>query len=204
MMKSFLVITILFMIVNSSLWAQEATVAGKLVYVELGGPGVIMSANFDSRFQSNARVGFGYRIGVGYGVEKFEDKLLETLNEDDLIPYLFTGVHLFIATFRTSADLNKGKIRSFYSVPIGLNYIFGKPNKASTFELGAGVTLLTNKVTLYNYEFEKRGHVIGHLNVMYRLAPVNSGLSYRAGFTPIIGTAGDFFPMGAICFGYAF
>ncbi|GHT09353.1 hypothetical protein FACS189426_07520 [Bacteroidia bacterium] len=37
--------------------------ATKLFYTELGGPGVLMSANFDSRFKPDERLGFGYRVG---------------------------------------------------------------------------------------------------------------------------------------------
>jgi hypothetical protein len=39
---------------------------------------------------------------------------------------------------------------------------------------------------------------------MYRRIPVNGGFSFRAGFTPIIGTSGDLVPMVALGFGYIF
>ena len=204
-MKRFLVITVLFMTVNTLLLlAQEVTVADKLFYVELGGPGVIMSANFDSRFKPNSRGGLGYRLGVGYGVEKYEDTFVEVLKDEEFASYFFTGIHLILPPLRSSADIFNGHTRSFYSVPVGLNYIFGKPKRISTFEVGAGVTLLTRKVSLYNYQLDKPGHVIGNLNFVYRLAPVNGGISLRVGITPIIGTAGDFFPTGAVSLGYAF
>jgi hypothetical protein len=85
-----------------------------------------------------------------------------------------------------------------------LNYVFGKPGNASSFEAGAGATFLPRKASLYNYEIEKQGHVIGYLTFMYRIAPLNKGFSFRGGFTPVIGTSGDLFPMGAVSFGYAF
>ena len=201
---SLLIITVLLVAVNSSLSAQEQTVACKLFYAEFSGPGVFMSVNFDSRFKSNSRLGFGYRIGVGYGVEKFEDKFVEALKDDEFAPYFFTGIHLILPPLRSSADIIGGAARSLYTVPIGLNYILGKPNRASNFEVGAGVTLLSRKVSLYNYQLEKQGNMIGYLNLMYRLTPIKGGLSLRVGITPIIGTAGDFFPTGAVCLGYAF
>ena len=201
---SLLVTAVLLTIVITSLSAQEQTVVGKFFYVELYGPGVIVSANFDSRFQSGSRLGFGYRLGLGFGVEKFERKIIEVLNMEDPAPYIYSGTLLFLPNMRSIADIFSGKTRSFFSFPIGLNYIFGQPNRASAFELGAGVTLLTNKVSLYNYEYHKPGHVIGHLNVMYRLMPLNNNFLLRAGFSPIIGTAGDFFPMYAFSVGYAF
>jgi hypothetical protein len=87
-----------------------------------------------------------------------------------------------------------------------LNYVFGKPNSAQTFEVGAGITLLTRKVALYYYGFDEKqsGNAIGAITFMYRIMPVNGGFSFRIGFTPIIGTAGDLFPMGTVGFGYAF
>jgi len=168
----------LLLTLNQSLSAQEESVAGKLFYTELGGPGVIMSANWDARFKSNERLGFGYRIGAGFGIGQFYNYY--------------------------SVDYYEQVTRTYYSIPVGLNYVFGKPNIASTFEVGAGATFLTRKVSLYNYDIDKPGHVIGFVSFMYRVTPVNSGLSFRVGFTPIIGTAGDLFPMVAISLGYAF
>jgi len=220
MKNSILLITIAVFLttVNQSLSAQEKTVANKLIYAELCGPGIVLSANFDRRFQSDARVGFGYRIGVGYGVEKIENTLGDVIrdnmdenmfgNEDFFPYYLTSGIPLILITLqsviRPSTNIMKGDARSFYSVPIGLNYIFGKPHRSSSLEVGAGVTLLSRKVSLYNYQLYKPGYMVGHINVMYRLMPENGGFSLRIGITPIIGTAGDFFPTGALSLGYAF
>ena len=149
-----------------SLSAQDGKVANKVFYSELLGPGVIMSANFDSRFSSNDHLGFGYRLGVGFAIENIR--------------------------------------RSYYSFPVGLNYIFGKPKSAHNFEVGAGATFLTQKVSLYYHQVKKPGHAIGFLTFMYRLMPEDGGFSFRVGFTPIIGTSGDLCFSGAVGFGYAF
>ncbi len=37
----------------------------QLIFAELGGPGVVLSANYDRRFTKETG-GFGYRIGLGY------------------------------------------------------------------------------------------------------------------------------------------
>jgi len=170
---SLLVIGVLFITVNQSLSAQNGDVSNNLFYTELGGPGVIMSANFDGRFKSDSRLGFGYRLGAGFGIGRFKEE--------------------------------QGKIRrTYYSVPAGLNYVFGKPNIKSTFEVGAGVSYLTRQVSIYNLDVDQQGNVIGFISFMYRVTPVNGGFSFRVGFTPIIGTAGDLFPMGALSLGYAF
>jgi len=171
---SILVIALLVITLNQSLTAQEGGVVNKLFYTELGGPGVIMSANFDGRFSSKSRLGFGYRLGAGFGIGRFDEE------------------------FRLNVR------RTYYSIPAGLNYVFGKQNSSLTFEVGAGATYLTREVSLYNFDVEKPGNVIGFVTFMFRRVPLNGGFSFRVGFTPIIGTAGDLFPMGAIGFGYAF
>ena len=171
-------IAILFITGNQPLSAQEEPVAGKHFFSEFGGPGIIMSANLDSRFRSNERLGFGYRLGAGFGVGRFDDKLVDGNYEE--------------------------VTRTVYSFPVGLNYIFGKSKSASSFEVGGGVSVLSRSMSIYNYGVEKKGNVLGYCTFMYRVTPVHGGMSFRIGFTPIIGTAGDLFPMGAIGFGYAF
>jgi len=163
--------------VHQPLAAQEEIIANKLFYTELGGPSVIMSANFDARFKTGERLGFGYRLGIGFGYN--DGRSYYSINDEY-------------------------SSRTYYSFPLGLNYVFGKPNSAHTFDVGAGITILTRKVALFYYERTEPGHVIMPLTFMYRLMPVNGGFSFRVGLTPIIGTGGDLFPMGAVGFGYAF
>ena len=181
-MKKLVLIVVAIVAFNHSLSAQEERVTGKAFYAELGGPGVYMSMNFDSRFKSNERLGLGFRLGAGFGVRDVETRFS-------------LGGAVYSAT------------RTYYSIPAGLNYVFGKPNSAHTFEIGAGLTLLTRKVALYYWgvrEWGNTGNVIGFFTFMYRLMPVNGGFSFRVGLTPIIGTGGDLLPSGAIGFGYAF
>ena len=173
-----LLVAVLLISANIELVAQDDKVAGNLFYTEFGGPGVLMSANFDSRFLSHTLRGFGFRLGAGFTVKYFESV--------------------------TAAGYEEGLVRTVYTFPAGLNYVFGKPNAASSFEVGAGISFLSRKTSLFYYGYEKEGNTIGFLTFMYRVAPVNGGISFRIGFTPIIGTSGDLFPMGAIGFGYAF
>jgi hypothetical protein len=175
-MKKLYLTLLIAALFSQSLSAQEDYVATKAFYVELGGPAPIMSVNFDSRFKSDARLGFGYRLGVGFGFKTFE----ETLTEDQVT-------------------------KAYYSVPIGVNHVFGKPQSAFTFEVGGGISVLTRSIELYCYSNNKKaGNVIGHINIMYRYMPVDGGLSFRVGFTPIIGTGGDLIPMVAISIGSTF
>jgi len=174
--KKLVTISVTIWVFNLSLFAQEEHVSGKLFYTELGGPGVAMSANFDKRFDSNSRLGFGFRVGAGFGRKNHAY-------------YDFDGNY-------------QGSL-TYYSFPVGLNYVFGKPNCFKTFEVGVGLSLFTQKVSFYNYN-EKDGNVIGFLAFMYRSMPLDGGFSWRIGLTPIIGTSGNMFPMGAIGIGYVF
>jgi hypothetical protein len=67
---------IISLLINSILFAQEsktAKVPGQFsFYAELGGPGILFSANFDSRF-STSNLGVGGRIGLGFVTDDFGD-----------------------------------------------------------------------------------------------------------------------------------
>jgi len=171
------VILVMFLTFNLSLSAQNETAVGKLFYTEFGGPGVIMSANFDKRFDSKSRLGFGFRVGAGFGSRS-------NANYYD-------------------SDGNYTGPLTYFSFPVGINYVLGKPNCAKTFEVGAGLSLFTQKMSFYNYN-EKEGSIIGFFSFMYRSMPLDGGFSWRIGLTPIIGTSGNMFPMGAIGIGFVF
>jgi len=184
-MKKFvllLIIVVSTFFFHQSLSAQEEKNARMLIYAELGGPGVIMSANFDSRFKTNERLGLGFRLGAGFGYGN-----VKTIWYDHKWNYKYT-------------EYLK---RNYYSIPAGLNYVFGKPDSDQTFEVGAGATFLTHNVSLYTNETKKAGHFIGFFTFMYRKMPVNGGFSWRIGLTPVIGTSGELRLTGAIGIGYA-
>jgi hypothetical protein len=95
--------------------------------------------------------------------------------------------------------------RSIPTLPIGINYLFGKKTSAHTFEVGLGTTILFQKVTMLNYDsHQKAGNVMGYFNFMYRRQPMDGGFTWRIGFTPIVNTAGDIVPFAAGGIGYCF
>jgi len=212
MFKLLSLITIvgLFIIDSQSVTAQDETSTGKMYYIELGGPGVVTSINYDSRFKANTRFGFGYRIGIGV-IPPFS-KISEMTGNDDInignSSDAINVIEIAIDMFQFNMDLTKAFFLTVtngnYTFPIGVNYVFGNPNKTSLFEIGAGITYLSKKRSLFVWEVKEPGNIIGHLSFMYRLTPLNKGISVRGGFTPMIGTAGDLFPMGSISVGYAF
>jgi hypothetical protein len=82
-------------------------------YAELGGPGLVFSANLDKRFK-NSHLGLGGRAGVG-----FASSYEETIRNGN-------------------TDYRDVSVVTF---PLQLNYIFGRNESPHTFEVGAGVTI---------------------------------------------------------------
>lgn len=181
-MKKFLLLFSLLTQVVAFGQNQEATNQGqveKLFYTELGGPGVLFSANYDTRFKANTKTGLGARVGIGFTIYDQE-------------------------TFDPNWGGYSYETKTLGTIPIGLNYIFGKPNNPNMFEVGGGVTFLTSKASILNYNSYTEGNLLGHFEFMYRRVPLDGGFSWRIGFVPIINPDGNIFPFGAIGLGYSF
>lgn len=171
------VLLLAFLCISGIAMAQEETsskIAGQTsFYAELGGPGILFSANIDRRF-TKSNLGLGGRIGLGF------------VTTDD---YDFN-----------SGDYNR---RSVLTVPIQLNYIFGKSSSVHSFEVGAGVTIAGKKVNLFDYGLNDNSSTFGTASFMYRRQPKDGGFSWRIGFTPII-TSGYIEPSAGVSVGYNF
>ncbi|TAE14925.1 MAG: hypothetical protein EAZ47_10815 [Bacteroidetes bacterium] len=152
--------------------------ANKTFFAEFGGPGILFSANFDQRFKSKERLGFGYRAGLGFTL----------VDETE-----FTNNMFF--TTRTNTVI---------TVPLGVNYLFGRPNSPNMFEVGVGGTILSRPSSILNYNDYTQGNLTGNATFMYRRQPVDGGFSFRIGFVPTINTDGDIFPFAAVGLGYSF
>ena len=176
-MKSILLLSFLF--VSSFCIAQEAktsSVPGQTsFYAEFGGPGILFSANIDRRF-TKSNLGIGGRIGFGFVTTETYDNSNGNYNYD---------------------------MRSVLTVPMQVNYVFGKQNSVHTFEVGAGVTVIGQKVDVFDYEDDKGSSVYGTASFMYRRQPKDGGFSWRIGFTPII-SSGYIQPSAAVSVGYNF
>lgn len=127
----------------------------------------------------NSHLGFGGRIGVGF-VTAYDDYYDPTTNT-------YYG----------------GKQESAITVPVQLNYIFGKMISPHTFEVGAGLTYASKKLTIMNFYDDDRSQVFGTFAFMYRRQPKNGGFTWRAGFTPLISKS-LIQPFGALSVGYNF
>jgi hypothetical protein len=164
--------------INQLLTAQEtsstAVQAQNSFYAEAGGPGILFSANFDRRFKKSP-LGLGARFGLGFVTQDF-------FSEN-------TGYY---------------QPKSVLSVPMQLNYIFGKSSSVHAFEVGAGVTFTGKPVDVTSdFNETKTSSVFGTASFMYRRQPKEGGFSWRIGFTPLI-AAGYIQPSGGVSIGYNF
>ena len=146
-------------------------------FAELGGPGVLFSANIDRRF-NNSRLGWGGRAGVGF----------VNSSRDDFDPV--SGYYVY-------------RDATVLTLPLQVNYIFGKGANPHTFEAGAGLTLLSKGINLFSYSNGSRSSVLGTFSFMYRRQPAEGGFTWRIGFSPIIGD-GFIQPSAAVGVGYNF
>ncbi len=144
-------------------------------YAELGGPGILFSANIDRRFKPST-IGFGFRAGIGF-VTADEQKIVNGIYE-----------------YNPS---------SVITVPVQVNYIFGKHDSPHTFEAGAGITYAGRKLDIMNFYDERKSILFGSFSFMYRRQPINGGFSWRAGFTPLVAN-GYIQPSGAVSVGFNF
>lgn len=161
--------------------SKENQKSTKEIYSELGGPGVMFSINYDSRFKPGQRTGLGFRAGLGF-----------TLYDQDSRIVTPQGTYY------------EYKTKTLYTFPLALNYVLAKPNSPNMLEVGVGATVFSQKASILNYNGYKEGRFLGHLSFVYRRQPIEGGFSWRVGFTPIINPDGDIFPFAALGFGYTF
>jgi hypothetical protein len=169
---------LLFNAVQAQSGSDAKTVPGRTsFYAELGGPGILFSANIDSRFKPS-HLGLGGRVGIGF----------VTADESEYDPV--TGYTIYEG-------------RSVLTVPVQLNYIFGKGTSPHTFEVGGGVTYVGRKLEVLNFYDDKTSNLFGSFSFMYRRQPADGGFTWRIGFTPLVAN-GYIQPFGAAGVGYSF
>ncbi len=173
------VLLISFLFTSGVVMAQESTtskIPGQTsFYAELGGPGIIFSANIDRRF-TKSHLGLGGRIGLGFV-------------SGDTYEY-------------NNGNIDYDR-RSVVTFPIQLNYIFGKPASVHTFEVGAGATFIGKKIELLDFYEDDVSSIFGTASFMYRRQPKDGGFSWRIGFTPLF-ASGYIQPFAGASVGYNF
>src|SRR5690606_13955155 len=166
------------------LQAQAQDDATRSVFVELGGPSLVYSFNYDFRFAQGDLEAWGMRIGAG-GF-KINDESLFTL------PVQVTRI--------------LGKDKNYFEVGAGFTFI----NYSSTFTGYTDpynpntATTVTSKDYDFILEIGKTPSVVGTLNIGYRRIPEDGGFTYRVNVTPLFNAKG-FWPLfGGVGLGYAF
>jgi hypothetical protein len=164
-MHKLLVILLTFTAISVSVNSQgeiKSKVPGQTsFYAEVGGPGILFSANYDRRFKPS-NLGLGGRIGLGF--------VTAYSNSFDTINYYYYG----------------GRQVSALTVPLQVNYIFGKGSSPHTFEVGAGITFVSKKLDIFNFYNNERSNLFGTFSFMYRRQPKDGGFTWRIGFTPLL------------------
>lgn len=180
LMRQLIIASLLLLIFNTgNTQEKEFKTEGRTsFFAEGGGAGIMFSANIDRRFNPT-HLGLGGRIGVGF----------VTAYDDYYDP--MTGQYHW------------GEQKSAITLPVQLNYVFGKLNSPHTFEVGGGLTYVSQKLSIINFYDEDRSNVFGTFSFMYRRQPRNGGFSWRAGFTPLI-AKGLIQPFGGLSVGYNF
>lgn len=165
-----------------SVQAQSSPTGSKSVpgqtsfYAEVGGPGILFSANVDRRFKPS-HLGWGARVGLGF----------VTADETTYTPPNNYDYETF----------------SVVTVPVQLNYIFGKNVSPHTFEVGAGLTYVGKKLDILNFYDDRRSNLFGNFSFMYRRQPLDGGFTWRIGFTPLV-AKGYIQPSAAAGVGFSF
>ena len=94
---------------------------------------------------------------------------------------------------------------SVLTVPLGVNYLASKDNR-NYFETGAGFTYAAASLSSDSCFVDGKNsiNVFGHLNLGYRLQPINGGFVFRVAINPLISSGGLFPFYGGVSFGYKF
>lgn len=173
---------VFFMLVMMKAQAQDEAV--RSVFVEIGGPSLIYSFNYDFRFDKERLNAWGMRVGVG-GFKVADESLLT-------LPVQVTGV--------------MGKNKNYFEVGAGLTFInyssrytvYGQPPHPNN------PTEITDKDYDFILEIGETPSVLGTLNIGYRRIPEDGGFTYRVNITPLFNGKG-FWPLFAGAgLGYAF
>lgn len=93
-----------------------------------------------------------------------------------------------------------GSTVSVFSVPVSINYLFGR--RSDFLEVAAGTTYISARSEVFDYSDEGSGF-IHHINIGYRHQPATGGFFFRGGYSPMFAeqTFQSWFYLG---FGYNF
>ncbi len=176
--------------VLTSLWVQAQSVPTRSAFVEIGGPSLVYSFNYDFRFDKQDLNSWGLRVGAG-GYKLSEEALLT-------VPVQVTRL--------------LGNGRNYFEVGAGFTFINYTDTYThydySNYDPNTGESPIIGRTTDKNYHFildmGDTPAIVGTLNIGYRRIPENGGFTFRTNITPLFNAYG-FWPLFAgVGLGYAF
>ena len=191
-MKFLTALIILMGVSFQFLFAQEEMErpATQAAFVEIGGPGLPYSFNYDFRFNKNDINSWGMRVGFG--------------------GFSLEGESFF--TVPVMANKLFGKGRHFFELGLGATFIAYDTESyeyQSCYTDANGDYICTSygesdDSTYFILEIDNSPSVMGVLNFGYRRMPVDGGFIWKANLNPIFNNHG-FWPLFAgVGIGYAF
>src|SRR5574338_1326158 len=136
----------------------------KSAYIEFGGNGIGISANFDSRF-SKSEKGLGFRAGIG---------VLPGISATDL-----------------SSGQTDITTPAMLVIPIGINHLAGKAPHYFESGIGADYVNFSGKYSFFGSDVGiKGGTVLFVPSIGYRYAKTGKAFQGRIFLSPLIGSGG--------------
>ena len=136
-MKKFIVALSIISILTHGIQAQDAVSASKAVYGEIGGSGLVFSANYDMRFKGHK--GLGFRAGVGYASSLGESIITFPLGINALAGkgphYVEFGASATLATAEFGG-FDEGSSAWFFHPHVG--YRYSKPHNSINARIYVG------------------------------------------------------------------
>jgi len=143
-------------------WPRELK-GYQAVYYSFLGPGCFNSLNYELRFHPD-RLGLGVRVGIGNTISYWEDDMPDS-------------------TGKVNSSHNTTKL----TVPLGINYLFGRAARPHRLELGLGITYVHGDAVIFD-EHTTRYAWLLNLTVAYRRYSFKNRLNWKLGITPMMST----------------
>jgi hypothetical protein len=146
----------------------------------------------------------------------FENKRIVTDRAPQAVYFLFGGSAPVVSVnydrrfakrvdgfgFAAGLGFAGGTGASVFSIPVSLNYLFGR--KSDFIEVAGGTTFISSSVdNIFDGSSNKGSEFFQHLNAGYRHQPASGGFFFRGGISPLF-FSGAYFTSYYVGFGYNF
>lgn len=177
---------VVFILVSTIDVLAQYSPPSRSVFVELGGPGLVYSFNYDFRFDKDRLDSWGMRVGAG-GYAR-TDTWEGGKDSNSLLTVPVQVTKMF------------GRSVHFFEVGGGATFIYYR----NTYPDWNSNGTIVRKDFDFILNSGDTPALMGTLNFGYRKIPVDGGFTFRANLTPVFNQNG-FWPIWAgVGFGYAF